>query len=119
MKILHLEDDPSDALIIERGVQREGLQADFIPARSPDEFAAALQAGGFDVVVVDNNLPGYSAEDAIAQARARYPNIPVIVCSGAAQDAEVAAALAAGASDYVLKDQLSQLVAALRRNTSR
>jgi CheY-like chemotaxis protein len=115
MKILHLEDNPSDALIIERGVQRQGLQATFIQARSPSEFSAALEAGGFDVVLVDNNLPGYSAQDAIAQAKARYPNIPVIVCSGAAHDAEVASTFAAGANDYVLKDHLWQLTAALRR----
>lgn len=118
MKILHLEDNPSDALLIERGVQRQGLPAAFIQARSPGEFAAALRAGGFNVVLVDNNLPGYSAEDAIAEAKARYPDIPVIVCSGAARDTEVATLLALGASDYVLKEHLSQLVEALRRNTS-
>lgn len=116
MKILHLEDNPSDALIIERGIQRQGIPATFIQARSSSEFFAALQAGGFDVVLVDNNLPGYSAEDAIARAKASYPEIPVIVCSGAAQDAEVAAMFAAGANDYVLKDHLWQLSAALRRN---
>lgn len=116
MKILHLEDNPSDALIIERGVQRQGFPASFIQVSSPSEFTAALQVGGFDVVLVDNNLPGYSAEDAITQAKASYPSIPVIVCSGAAQDTEVAASFAAGASDYVLKDHLWQLTAALRRN---
>lgn len=116
MKILHLEDDPSDALIIERGIQRQGLQASFTLAPGPEEFMAALRAGGFDVVLVDNNLPGYSAGHAIAETKARYPNIPVIVCSGAAQEADVAAMFAAGASDYVLKDHPWQLAAALRRN---
>lgn len=116
MKILHLEDNPSDSLLIERGVQRQGIQAKFIQARSPDEFFAAVEAGGFDVVLVDNNLPGYSSQDAIAQVKASYPEVPVIVCSGAAQEAEVAASFAAGASDYVLKDHLWQLGAALRRN---
>lgn len=118
MKILHLEDNPSDSLIIERGVQRQGIGATFIQARSPTEFSAALEAGGFDVVLVDNNLPGYSAQDAIAEAKATHPNVPVIVCSGAAQDSEVAATFSAGANDYVLKDHLWQLSAALRRNVS-
>lgn len=117
MKILHLEDNPSDALIIERGIQRQGIPATFIQARSSDEYSAALAAGGFDVVLVDNNLPGYSAEDAITEAKTSYPDMPVIVCSGAAQEAEVAASFAAGANDYVLKDHLWQLSAALRRNT--
>lgn len=115
MKILHLEDNPSDALIIERGIQRQGIPATFIQVRSLSEYSAALEAGGFDVVLVDNNLPGYSAEDAIGHAKASHPDVPVIVCSGAALDCEVAASFAAGASEYVLKDHLWQLSAALRR----
>ncbi len=117
MKILHLEDNPSDALFVERGVQRQGIKATFIQARSPSEFSSALEAGGFDVVLVDNNLLGYSCHDAIAQSKASYPHVPVIVCSGAAQDADVAASFAAGANDYVLKDQSWQVAAALLRNT--
>ena len=117
MKILHLEDNPSDSMFVERGVQRQGIKATFIQARCPAEFTAALEAGGFDVVLVDNNLPGYSADDAIAHSKARYPQIPVIVCSGAARDADVAASFAAGANDYVLKDHAWQLAAALRRTT--
>lgn len=117
MKILHLEDNPSDALFVERGVQRQGIKATFIQARSPSEFSSALEAGGFDVVLVDNNLPGYSSHDAIAQSKAKYPHVPVIVCSGAAQDADVAASFAAGANDYVLKDHSWQVAAALLRNT--
>ncbi|MET0532956.1 MAG: ATP-binding protein [Steroidobacter sp.] len=116
MKILHLEDNPSDAIFVERGVQRQGIEASFIQARTPDEFADALKAGGFDVVLVDNNLPGYSAQDAITQSKAAHPEVPVIVCSGAAQDRDVAASFAAGATDYVLKDYSWQLAAALNRN---
>jgi DNA-binding response OmpR family regulator len=115
MKILHLEDNPSDALIIERGIQRQGIPATFIQVRGPGEYSAALQAGDFDVVLVDNNLPGYSSEDAIAEAKAAHPEVPVIVCSGAALESEVAASFAAGADDYVLKDHLWQLGAALLR----
>lgn len=118
MKILHLEDDPGDSMIIERGVQRQGIEATFIRARSPNEFTSALHAGGFDIVVVDNGLPGFSASDAIVLAKASRPDVPVIVCSGAARDADVAASFSVGASDYVLKDHAWQLAAALRRNVA-
>ena len=117
MKILHLEDNPSDSVLVERGVLRQGIQATFIQARSSGEFSAALKAGGFDVVLVDNNLPGYNAQAAIAEAKASHPDVPVIVCSGAAQEADVAASFAAGANDYVLKDYAWQIGAALLRNT--
>lgn len=110
MKILHLEDDPGDSFLVERGVQRQGISATFIQARSPDEFFAALKAGGFDVVLVDNNLPGFGAKEAIEQSKASYPDVPVIVCSGAARDADVAATFAAGANDYVMKDHTWQQI---------
>lgn len=118
MKILHLEDDPGDSFLVERGVQRQGISATFIQARSPDEFFAALKAGGFDVVLVDNNLPGFGAKEAIEQSKASHPDVPVIVCSGAARDADVAATFAAGANDYVMKDHTWQLGAALRRTAA-
>jgi signal transduction histidine kinase len=115
MKILHLEDSASDALIIERRLQKDGVQAEFIPARSREEFIGALETGGFDVVIVDNGLPRFDAREAIALSKARYADLPVIVCSGAAREADVNASFAAGADDYVLKDYAWQLTAALRR----
>lgn len=115
MRILHLEDSAGDALLIERRLEKEGITADFIRARSRTDFVAALEAGGFDVVVVDNGLPRFDARDAIALSKSRYTNVPVIVCSGAARDTDVSACFSAGADDYVLKDYAWQLAAALRR----
>lgn len=115
MKILHLEDSASDALIIERRLQKDGIQAEFIPARSREEFLGALETGDFDVVIVDNGLPRFDAREAISLSKARYADLPVIVCSGAAREADVTAGFAAGADDYVLKDYAWQLTAALRR----
>ncbi|HEY6641762.1 ATP-binding protein [Povalibacter sp.] len=118
MRILHLEDSAGDALIIERRLHKEGIQAEFIPARSRDEFLRALDTGGFDVLIVDNGMPRLDARDATCLSKSRYADLPVIVCSGAARDSDVAACLAAGADDYVLKDHIWQLAAALRRATA-
>ena len=115
MKILHLEDDADDAVFVQHTVARHGVKAAFVPARSRAEFLAALAADTYDVVIVDNSLPSLRARDAIAQAKKVQPAVPVIVCSGAARDSDVADSFAAGASDYVLKDHGWQLAAALRR----
>ena len=115
MKILHLEDNASDSILIERTLQRNGIEADVLCARSGDEFRKALDGGGFDVVLVDNGVPGFSGKAALQYSRVNNDHIPVIFCSGAARDEDVATRLREGASDYVLKDHLWQLVAALRR----
>jgi CheY-like chemotaxis protein len=113
MRVLHLEDDADDAIIIQYEMQRRGVMATFITARSRDEFVQAL-SDPYDVVIVDNSLPGLKAPQAIALAKSAAPHTPVIVCSGAARDADVSASLTAGASDYVLKDHVEQLATALR-----
>lgn len=118
MRILHLEDDPSDALLVQRTLTRHGIEADIRRAQSAEEFGAALAKGGFDAIVLDGGIPGFSGMAALRLARERHPEVPVIICSGAAQEAEVAQSLAAGATDYVLKDHVWQLVNALRRVAS-
>src|SRR5688572_4877548 len=115
LQILHLDDDPSDALLVQRAVHAQGVAARFTDVSSAAEFAQALTDGSFDAVLVDNALPGYSSREAIKHAKAACPEVPVIVCSGGGRDADVAASFAAGASDFVLKDYPSMLVAALRR----
>ena len=115
MKILHLEDNVSDSILIERTLQRHGIEVELLCARSGDEFRRALDSGAFDVVLVDNGVPGFSGKAALQYAKGSNDRIPVIFCSGAARDEEVATRLREGASDYVLKDHLWQLVAALRR----
>jgi CheY-like chemotaxis protein len=115
MRVLHLEDDADDAIIIQLDMQRLGVHATFVPAGSREEFTQALSTGTYDVVIVDNSVPCLRAPQAIALAKSVHPHVPVIVCSGAAREADVAESLAAGAGDYVLKDHTWQLAAALRR----
>lgn len=119
MRILHLDDDPMDAVLVQRAVQAQGLEATFTDVATAAEFTQALQAGSFDAVIVDNALPGYSSKEAIKQVKVARPETPVIVCSGGGRDADVAANFAAGANDYVLKDYPSMLVAALRRQVAK
>ena len=119
MRVLHLEDDTDDAIIIQLDMQRLGVHATFVSAGSRDEFTQVLSAGTYDVVIVDNSVPGLQAPQAIALAKSVHPHVPVIVCSGAAREADVAESLAAGAIDYVLKDHAWQLAAALRRIAAR
>ena len=116
LRILHLDDDPIDAELVQHAVRVQGVDAQFTDVSNATAFAQALTGGGFDAVIVDNTLPGYSSKDAIEHAKAAYPEVPVIVCSGGGRDADVATSFAAGASDYVLKDYPSMLVAALRRH---
>lgn len=115
LRILHLEDNDTDALFVRRALEKSGFDVDWLRAVNEQEYAAAVGKGGFDFILVDSGLPGFSGLEALAQAQQQCPQVPKIVVSGAGNEAQVKACQDAGASDYVLKDHLWQLTAALRR----
>lgn len=84
-------------------------------ARSAAEALARLDAEGpWDVVLLDERLHGpgggESATPLIAEIAARAPTAHVIVITGYARKELVASALAAGAWDYLQKDEFLSLL---------
>src|SRR5882724_5793822 len=118
MRVLLLEDDATDAFLIERELDRSGLPTELVHAATPTEYLTEIEHGHLDVILVDNGLPGFSGDKALEIARERCPEVPLIFVSGAGDEDRVAAKLKAGAADYVLKEQLWQLANAIRRASS-
>jgi len=115
IRILHLEDDPSDAELIRAALEADGLNAqiEHVATRAP--FIALLQAVPYDLILADYNLPDLDGATALALARERSPDTPFIVISGHLGDDEAVEILKSGATDYVLKDRLTRLPSSLRR----
>jgi DNA-binding response OmpR family regulator len=57
----------------------------------------------FDALVLDNWMPETSGLEICKQIRAVDDNTPILFCSGAATEADIAAAIAAGAQGYIEK----------------
>ena len=72
-----------------------------------------IQRGGADVIVTDMNMPGTSGAQLIAQARASWPDIPIVAMSGsitADGESMLDAARALGANALLTKPfRLAQL----------
>jgi DNA-binding response OmpR family regulator len=117
LRILHLEDDAADALLVRRAIQSSSLAADINVVSSRQAFLAALGEGHWDIVLADQSVPSFSGTDVIDAVRAQQPGTPLIVLSGAGEEARVVSSFRAGAADYILKDHLQQLVIALHRLT--
>ncbi len=100
-RILHVDDDPGLARLVQRALARRGYDVENVA--SSEEGLARLGRGDIDLVVLDHFLPTGTGLDFLASLRAQ-PARPPVVYVTAASDAVVAiAALKAGASDYVLK----------------
>src|ERR1700724_1499032 len=115
VRILHLEDDPNDAELIESTLLADGVLCATTPVDSREDFVAALERGGFDLVISDFTLPTFDGFSAIAAVRTGWPDLPVILVSGTLGEEVAVDSLKSGATDYILKDHLFRLAPAVRR----
>ena len=79
------------------------------------DFRAALESSDPDVILADYNLPRFDGISALNIAHALVPETPFIFVSGSIGEERAAQALREGATDYILKDRLSRLPAAITR----
>ena len=80
-----------------------------------DDFVAALEHGGTDIIFSDCALSSFDGTTALQIASKQYPDIPFILVSGKVGEERAIESLKSGATDYVLKQRLSRLVPAVRR----
>lgn len=75
-----------------------------------------LDREGFDVILLDMDLPGVSGMDALRTIISRHPKIPVIVICATDDDSTTIKTVAEGAQDYLIRGHLdgSLIVRAVR-----
>lgn len=115
IQLLHLEDDPLDAQLIQHKLDAEGLDCDITWVNNKQAFESALNQGTFDLLLSDFNLPDFDGMAALKYVRENQLILPVIIISGRLGEEEAVECLKAGATDYVLKQRLQRLGAAVRR----
>jgi DNA-binding NarL/FixJ family response regulator len=106
VRCLIIDDDESPRTLIERILSRAGHRT--TTCSTPAEGLAAATASGFDVAIVDLEMPGMSGAITIGELRKIAPTIRVLVVSGYSDRKHVMAALDAGADGYILKDEISE-----------
>ncbi|MGD1149563.1 MAG: PAS domain S-box protein [Thermoanaerobaculaceae bacterium] len=114
IRVLILEDVPSDAALVERELRKEGLEFVVRCVESKPDFVAALADFKPDVVLSDYSLPSFSGMDALRLVQQRSPTTPLIIVTGSLSEETAAECIKAGAADYVLKERLPRLPVAVR-----
>jgi PAS domain S-box-containing protein len=115
MRILYLEDEPKDAELVLESLETDGIVCDLIRADSQDNFLAALQQGGIDLILADYTLPLFDGISALKIAKEVSPEVPFIFVSGTLGDERGVEALKLGATDYIFKSRLSKIAPSVRR----
>ncbi|MCI0536661.1 MAG: PAS domain S-box protein [Verrucomicrobiales bacterium] len=114
VRILHLEDDPSDAELVRVALVKD-LDCVVHHVSTREAFEAAIQDCQHDLILCDNSLPGYSGNGALQAVREKCPDIPVILLSGTLGEEQAIESLQQGAVDYILKIRMGRLVPAIKR----
>ncbi|MBI5429032.1 MAG: PAS domain S-box protein [Nitrosomonadales bacterium] len=115
LRILMLEDTPTDAELMEHELRKAGLAFTVMRVQTRDAYVRALGEFRPDIILSDYHLPDFNGKAALEIARRDHPEIPVIMVTGALPDIEAVELIHAGAKDYVLKDRLARLGPAVQR----
>lgn len=112
LRFLIVEDDETDAALVVTQLRRAGFEFDATRVDNETDFVAALE-GGADLILADYSMPGFGGLRALKVVKERRKQIPFIVVSGAIGDERAAECIREGAIDYVLKDRMGRLAAAV------
>ncbi|MFY9509828.1 MAG: histidine kinase [Rubrivivax sp.] len=112
VQLLHLEDSEPDHALAMAQLRRGGLDVQAVRIESRSEFEAAL-GRRWDLILSDYNLPGFSGLEALQMLRQRGSLLPFILVSGEIGEDVAVEAMRNGASDYLLKNNLSRLAPAV------
>src|ERR1051325_8118306 len=115
LRILHLEDNPTDAELIQSMLEAGGIASSIRRVETRAEFEVALKQERFDLIISDHTLPSFDGLSALGIAREEFPELPFIFVSGTIGEEVAVDSLKQGATDYVLKDRLSRLVSSVQR----
>src|SRR6202167_5269545 len=115
LRILSIEDDPNDTMLIQDLLETEGMACEVTRVDTLAAFIASVEQGGIDLILSDYALPSFNGISALNFAMKACPDVPFIFVTGTLGEEVAIEALKVGATDYVLKTRLSRLVPSVLR----
>lgn len=105
-RVLLIEDDEGDALLVERLLERyPQFKLRHVPRLWPAIELASTEP--FDVALVDLSLPDSYGLEGLTTLRTHVPELPIVVLTGNDDDRLPLEALERGAQDYLCKSHCS------------
>lgn len=114
LRVLIIEDSEDDALLVARVLSQGGYDPMLHRVEDVPGLEKALQYS-WDLIVSDYTMPRLSTPQALRLLKREGIDIPFIMVSGTVGEDRAVQVIKAGAHDYIMKDQLSRLVPAVRR----
>lgn len=119
IKILLLEDSPSDVDLVKRTLMKNSLVFSMEVVSTRTGFEERLFGFDPDLVLSDHSLPQFSSLEALEIARRKKKNIPFILITGSVSEEFAVECMKAGVDDYILKSSLIRLPSSINNILSK
>jgi signal transduction histidine kinase len=115
LEVLLVEDNPADAELMLRALQKDGFEVSTTVVQSADEFHQGVKDKFPDVVLADYNLGKWRGVEVLEILHREGLDIPVIMVTVGQGEAAAVECMKQGATDYLLKNAVSRLPESVRR----
>jgi len=119
VRVLLIEDSERDAALMQLYLKRGGYEPTIVRVDSAADMKQQLYSARWDVIVSDFNLPGFDGYASLKMLQESGRRIPFIVVSGEVNQKIIDGMIAAGASEYLCKYEMRQIVPVIDRALSR
>jgi PAS domain S-box-containing protein len=113
IKILHLEDFPEDAELVEYELHKGNLQFEKRVVDNKEDYEKLLTDFNPDIILSDHSLPSFDSFQALAVLKEKRLDIPFILVTATMSEEFAVDIMKRGADDYILKDRLQRLPSAV------
>ncbi|TSA29548.1 MAG: PAS domain S-box protein [Bacteroidetes bacterium] len=114
IRVLFVEDLPEDADLAEIELRKGGIDLTSTRVDTEEKLLKALQDFSTDLVLCDYSMPRFTGMEALKIIQKHDPNIPVIMFTGSQNEEVAVECMKAGATDYILKDNITRLPFAVK-----
>ncbi|MBE9100112.1 response regulator [Vacuolonema iberomarrocanum] len=115
LHLLCVEDSEDDLFLVLRLLRQHDFQLNWEWVQTEGAFREALTRSRWDLIMSDYSLPTFDAPAALRILKESGQDIPFIVISGVIGDETAVRLMRTGAHDYLMKDNLTRLPEAVRR----
>lgn len=119
IKILLVEDLPSDAEILWHELSRNGINFEKRHVENRKDYVYELMSFIPDLIISDYALPQFDGMEALKLKNDLSPLTPFLLVTGSVNEEVAVECMKAGADDYVLKQNLSRLIPSIRSAMAR
>ena len=114
LKILMVEDLPSDAELIQHEIRKNGIKYIAEVVETRNDFIEKLNSFQPDIILSDYSLPQFDGFQALLIRKQLAPLVPFILVTGSLNEEIAVTCMKEGADDYILKENLHRLSTAIK-----